>query len=80
MTHTPTESVTPPRAPEEAVEPGSNARSVGAIVGRYGLLIAWAVVIVLFGVLLPSTFLTGANAANILGSQAVVVVLTLGVL
>jgi len=47
---------------------------------RYGLVAAWIVVIVLFGILKPDTFLTTANAANILGSQAVIVVLTLGVL
>ncbi len=58
----------------------TRGRSFGSVVGRYGLVIAWALVIVLFGSILPSTFLTGANAANILGSQAVVVVLTLGVL
>jgi ribose transport system permease protein len=63
-----------------AAELSSRPRSVGAIIGRYGLVIAWALVIVLFGALLPGTFMTGANAANILGSQAVIVVLTLGVL
>ncbi|MCU1528775.1 MAG: ribose transporter permease [Frondihabitans sp.] len=60
--------------------PFSRKTTVGSVVGRYGLVIAWALVIVLFGAILPGTFLTGANAANILGSQAVIVVLTLGVL
>jgi ribose transport system permease protein len=66
----------------EGLAPAAERRrfSAGAAVSRYGLLLAWALVIVLFGAILPATFLTGANAANILGSQAVVVVLTLGVL
>lgn len=38
---------------------------------------AWVVVIVVFGVLRPNTFLTTASAANILGSYAVPLVLTL---
>jgi ribose transport system permease protein len=48
--------------------------------GTYGLLVAWAVTIAVFGALRPHIFLTTANAANILGSQAVIAVLTLGVL
>ncbi|MHB1171711.1 MAG: ABC transporter permease, partial [Lacisediminihabitans sp.] len=54
---------------------------IGALIAnRYGLLIAWILVIAVFGSLRPAIFLTPANAANILGSQAVIVVLTLGVL
>jgi ribose transport system permease protein len=79
ITHT-SETTDQPEGLAPAPEPPKRPRSIGAIVGRYGLVIAWALVIVLFGSILPSTFLTGANAANILGSQAVVVVLTLGVL
>jgi len=44
------------------------------------LVIAWVAVILLFGVLRPTEFLTTANLANILGSQAVIAVLTLGLL
>lgn len=47
---------------------------------RFGLVIAWAVVVVVFGALEPQTFLTQANIATILGSQAVLLVLTLGLL
>jgi ribose transport system permease protein len=47
---------------------------------RYGLIIAWAVVIAIFGVLRPDTFLTWPNFATILGSQAVLVVATLGLI
>jgi ribose transport system permease protein len=47
---------------------------------RYGLIIAWAVVIAIFGALRPETFLTWPNFATILGSQAVLVVATLGLI
>ena len=41
---------------------------------------AWLAVIALFGALEPDTFLTSANLQGILGSQAVLVVVTLGLL
>jgi len=47
---------------------------------RYGLLIVWAFLIALFGYLRPDTFLTWPNVTSVLGSQAVLVVLTLGLL
>lgn len=56
-------------------------RRAGAVVaGSYGLVVAWLVIIAMFGALRPGTFLSAANLANILGSQAVIAVLTLGVL
>jgi ribose transport system permease protein len=45
---------------------------------RLALLLAWAFVIVVFGAVRPSTFLTWANFSAILGSQAVLVVVALG--
>jgi ribose transport system permease protein len=53
---------------------------IGRVAERYALLGAWLLVIVVFGVLRPDTFLTSANFESILGSQAVLVVLTLGLL
>lgn len=47
---------------------------------RYALLLAWGIVVIIFGVLEPETFLTTANFSSIFGSQAVLVVLTLGLL
>ena len=47
---------------------------------RGGLVVAWGAVVVLFGTLEPDTFLTAANFQTIFGSQAVLVVLTLGLL
>lgn len=52
----------------------------GELVERYALLGAWAIVIVVFGVIEPSTFLSTANFTSIFGSQAVLVVLTLALL
>jgi ribose transport system permease protein len=47
---------------------------------RFGLLIAWAALIVVFGSVRPEAFLSWANFATILGSQAVLVVATLGLI
>jgi ribose transport system permease protein len=47
---------------------------------RFGILIAWFVVIVVFSALRPSTFFTTANFQTIFGSQAVLLLLTLGLL
>lgn len=55
---------------------------VAALLGQYGLVVAWAAV-ALFFTLLPGTaqtFPTPSNFATILGSQAVIVILTLGLL
>jgi ribose transport system permease protein len=45
---------------------------------RFALVLVWAAIIVVFGVLRPETFLTWSNFSTILGSQAVIVVITLG--
>jgi ribose transport system permease protein len=55
-------------------------RTLADVTERLGLLIAWAIVILIFGILEPDTFLTQANFATIFGSQAVLAVLTLGLL
>jgi ribose transport system permease protein len=47
---------------------------------RLALPLAWGLVILLFGALEPDTFLTTTNFQTILGSQAVLVVLTLALL
>jgi ribose transport system permease protein len=53
--------------------------SPSRLLERYGLLAVWAIVIAVFGILRPDTFMTSANFSTILGSQAVLVVLALGV-
>jgi len=47
---------------------------------RFGLVAVWALLILVFGVLRPDTFLSAANWEGILGSQAVLVVLTIALL
>lgn len=53
-------------------------RASGELLEAFALPIAWLAVILLFSVLRPDTFLTSANASSILASQAVLVVVTLG--
>ena len=56
-------------------------RSLAAdLLERYALLLVWGVVIVVFGILRPDTFLTTSNFSTIFGSQAILVVLTLALL
>jgi ribose transport system permease protein len=50
------------------------------LAGRLALPLAWAGVIVLFGALEPDIFLTTANFQTIFGSQAVLVMITMGLL
>jgi ribose transport system permease protein len=47
---------------------------------RYGILVLWAVIIIVFSVLRPSTFPTSANFETIFGTQAVQLVITLGLI
>jgi ribose transport system permease protein len=47
---------------------------------RYGIIVVWLAVIAVFSVLRPDTFFTVGNFQTIAGSQAVLVVLTLGLL
>jgi ribose transport system permease protein len=50
------------------------------LVERYGILVVWALVVVLFSILAPATFPTLANFQTILGTQAVLLIITLGLL
>jgi len=47
---------------------------------RFGLVIAWLAVIALFGAIRPDVFLSWANFSTIFGSQAVLVIVTLGLI
>jgi ribose transport system permease protein len=51
-----------------------------AVLERTGLIVAWIAAIAVFGALEPDTFLTQATFTTILGSQAVLVIVTLGLL
>jgi Ribose/xylose/arabinose/galactoside ABC-type transport systems, permease components len=52
----------------------------GKLVEACALPMAWMVVIIVFGAIKPDTFLTQANFSSILASQAVLVVVTLGLM
>jgi ribose transport system permease protein len=47
---------------------------------RYGILVLWAVVIIVFSLLRPDTFFTSSNFETIFGTQAVQLVITLGLI
>jgi ribose transport system permease protein len=47
---------------------------------RYGILIVWLVIIVVFSILRPATFFTFGNLRTIAGSQAVLAIIALGLL
>lgn len=50
------------------------------ILRRYGIILAWVGIIVVFSALRPDTFATFANFQTIAGSQAVLLIITLGLL
>lgn len=54
--------------------------NVGYQLERFGLVIVWLAVIALFGTLRPETFLTWSNFSSIFGSEAVLVIVTLGLI
>ena len=47
---------------------------------KYALVVAWALVIIVFGALKPDIYLSAANFQTIFGSQAVLLLLALGLL
>ncbi|MDQ0393983.1 ABC transporter permease [Labrys monachus] len=59
---------------------GAGRRRFFGRVEQFGLIVVWLLMIAVFGYLQPDTFLTWANFSTILGSQAVLVVVTLGLL
>jgi ribose transport system permease protein len=72
-----------------ATSPAAGASAAGRKPGRqswidrlerFALVIAWLATIAIFGALRPETFLTWPNFSTILGSQAVLVVATLGLI
>jgi ribose transport system permease protein len=50
------------------------------VIQRFGLVFVWALVVLVFSILRPDTFPTVANFSTIFGTQAVILVLTLGIL
>ncbi|MEQ8296319.1 MAG: ABC transporter permease [Nitratireductor sp.] len=54
--------------------------SVGYQVERFGLVLVWLAVIAIFGAMRPETFLSWSNFSSIFGSEAVLVIVTLGLI
>ncbi|WP_165494973.1 ABC transporter permease [Actinomadura roseirufa] len=59
---------------------GRTRQTFFAFAGRYGVVMAWALLIALFGVLLGSSFLAVSTFQTIFGTQAVLLILSLGLL
>jgi ribose transport system permease protein len=73
---TATETVDPPARAEES----RSGFDLGDFLGRFGLLLVWLSVAIVFAALEPDTFLTKGTFSNIFGSQAVLLVLALALL
>ncbi len=73
-----TKTLTP--APPDVTEARPRRFRLRTELERFSVVLAWIVVVVIFGALRPSTFLTIGNFGTIFGSDAVLVVLTLGLL
>jgi ribose transport system permease protein len=58
----------------------SGRRLVQELGSRYGLILVWAAMAVTFTILAPGRFLTSQNVGNVFGSQAVLVVVAMGLL
>jgi predicted ABC-type sugar transport system permease subunit len=54
--------------------------SLGYQVERFGLVLVWLAVIAIFGAMRPDAFLTWSNFSSIFGSEAVLVIVTLGLI
>lgn len=65
-------------APDQ--EAAGRSRRRGARAERFALIVAWVVVIIVFGLAKPDTFMTMGNFQTIFGSQSVLAVLTLALL
>lgn len=69
-----------PAASAPARRPGPVRLDPIRLAERYGLILLWAVIVVIFSLLAPQTFPTVANFSTIFGTQAVLLVLALGLL
>jgi ribose transport system permease protein len=79
----PTEVAPPPEATEP--EPDEPRRSLWSALRtlnfeRWALVVAWAIVVLVFSLVKPDTYPTSGNFQTIFGSQAVLLVLALGLI
>jgi ribose transport system permease protein len=66
--------------PEPQATPGRPLVIQRLAIQRYAILIVFAAMVAAFGIALPSTFLSIGNLSNILGSQAVLLILVMAAL
>ncbi|QWC84488.1 ABC transporter permease [Nocardioidaceae bacterium] len=71
-------TTSPPRTDEKSTGTATTKRP--AEPERFALLGVWALLIIVFSLLVPDTFPTTANVSNMLGSQAVLLILALGLI
>lgn len=75
-----------PASPPAAAPPGERGSDLPSrwspveLGERYGILVLWGVIIIVFSLLRPNTFPTSANFETIFGTQAVQLVITLGLI
>ncbi|MDA8373428.1 MAG: ABC transporter permease [Actinomycetota bacterium] len=67
-------------ATEDEQPAGSVRAPFGVYLERYGIIGIWALIVIIFSLLRPQSFATLTNLKTILGTQAVLLVLTLGLL
>ncbi len=67
-------------APGSETVVGSRRPNLILLFERFGILLVWAAVAIGFSIAEPNTYLTVGNLANIFGSQAVLVVVTLALI
>jgi ribose transport system permease protein len=68
-----------PRGPGSRLRGAANTARL-ANAERYGLLLIWAIIVIVFSVVEPGTYPTMGNVSTIFGSQAPLMVVTLGLL
>src|SRR4051794_27910693 len=74
------EAMTENSPPPAHTDQPSPRHAISETLQKYGLIIAWLAVILLFGAIRPDPYLTVPNASNILGTQAVLVIVAMGLL
>jgi ribose transport system permease protein len=70
----------PPEGPPRAARSRRSGLKPADIFQRYALLLAWGIVVLVFCLLRPDTYATSANFQTIFGSQAVLLILALGLI
>jgi ribose transport system permease protein len=68
------------QTPERKRPPRDNRRIAAVAFQKYALILAWLLVVIVFSLLKPDTYATSGNFQTIFGSQAVLLILALGLI